>query len=174
MLAKNSETTFKEWIDEHLGLILRVVRSFAGTADDQDDLFQEILLQIWLSIPRFGGRAKVSTWLYRVALNTALVWNRSEKSRRRRSSRMVTLSQTVEVVQKPDNSEQDREILERLYGAIRKLPKVDASIVLMFLDGLAYSEMAEVLGISESNVGVKLNRAKKQLALVLKGLIDDF
>ncbi len=169
MLAKNSETTFKEWVDEHLGLILRVVRAFAGTADDQDDLFQEILLQIWLSIPRFGGRAKVSTWLYKVAFNTALVWNRSEKTRRKHRDRLVTLAPQTQT----NDSQQSQEIIGRLYEAIRKLQKVDASIVLMHLDGLAYGEMAEILGISENNVGVKLNRAKKQLALVLKGLIDD-
>jgi RNA polymerase sigma-70 factor (ECF subfamily) len=75
--------------------------------------------------------------------------------------------------QQSNCSEQSEEVIGRLYGAIRKLSKVDASVVLMHLDGLAYSEMAEILGVSESNVGVKLNRAKKQLALILKGLIDD-
>jgi RNA polymerase sigma-70 factor (ECF subfamily) len=169
MSANDSETTFKEWVDEHLGLILRVVRAYGRTADDQDDLFQEILLQIWLSIPRFGGRAKVSTWLYKVAFNTALVWNRSEKTRRKHSDRLVTLAPQTQT----NDSQQSQEIIGRLYEAIRKLQKVDASIVLMHLDGLAYSEMAEILGISESNVGVKLNRAKKQLASGLKGLIDD-
>ncbi len=162
------ETTFKQWLGEHQGLIYKVIRAYAATADDQDDLFQEILLQMWLSIPRFAGKAKVSTWLYRVALNTALVWNRSEKKRRKHSTTM-----TVFRPQQSNCSGQSEEIIGRLYEAIRKLSKVDASVVLMHLDGLAYSEMAEILGISESNVGVKLNRAKKQLALILDGLIDD-
>ena len=65
---------------EHQGLLYRVVRAYGNTAEDQDDLFQEICLQLWLSIPRFEGKAKVSTWIYRVALNTALVWNRGEKN----------------------------------------------------------------------------------------------
>jgi RNA polymerase sigma-70 factor (ECF subfamily) len=163
------ERTFVQWLDEHQGLIFKIVRAYADTLEDQDDLFQEVLLQLWFSIPNFQAKAKVSTWIYRVALNTALVWNRSEKKRRKHSATMAVFSQ-----QQSNYSGQSEEIIGRLYEAIRKLAKVDASVVLMHLDGLAYSEMAEILGISESNVGVKLNRAKKQLALVLKGLIDDF
>jgi RNA polymerase sigma-70 factor (ECF subfamily) len=163
------ETTFKEWLNEHLGLIFRVVRAYGNTASDRDDLFQEICLQMWLSIPRFEGKAKVSTWIYKVALNTALVWNRGEKNRRKHRDRFITFAPQ----QQTGDSQQPQEIIERLYEAIRKLPKVDTSIVLMHLDGLSYDEMAEILGISENNVGVKLNRAKKQLAQFLGGLIDD-
>ncbi|MGD0571576.1 MAG: RNA polymerase sigma factor [Sedimentisphaerales bacterium] len=163
------ETIFKQWFGEHQGLLYRVVRAYGNTAEDQDDLFQEICLQLWLSIPRFEGKAKVSTWIYRVALNTALVWNRGEKNRRKHRDRFITFAPQ----QQAGDSQPSREIIERLYEAIRKLPKVDASIVLMHLDGLGYDEMAEILGISESNVGVKLNRTKKQLAQLLGGLIDD-
>lgn len=163
----NPESIFKQWLNEHLGLILRVVRACGNTAEDQDDLFQEICLQLWLSVPRFEGKAKVSTWIYRVALNTALVWNRGEKRRRKHTNLLMTFPAAQNRPGNPD------EIIERLYEAIRKLPKIDASVVLMHLDGLPYSEMAEILGISENNVGVKLNRAKKQLALILDGLIDD-
>jgi RNA polymerase sigma-70 factor (ECF subfamily) len=169
MTDDKSETTFKQWLGEHQGLIFKVVRAYAGTLEDQDDLFQEVLLQLWFSIPNFQGKAKVSTWIYRVALNTALVWDRSEKRRRKFSTLMTVLSP-----QQSNCSVQSEEVIGRLYGAIRKLSKVDASVVLMHLDGLAYSEMAEILGISESNVGVKLNRAKKQLVQLLKGLVDDF
>jgi RNA polymerase sigma-70 factor (ECF subfamily) len=168
MADDKCETTFKQWLGEHQGLIFKVIRAYAGTLEDQDDLFQEILLQLWFSIPNFQGKAKVSTWIYRVALNTALVWNRSEKRRRKHSTPVAVLRP-----QQSNCSGQSEEIIGRLYEAIRKLSKVDASVVLMHLDGLAYSEMAEILGISESNVGVKLNRAKKQLAQLLDGLIDD-
>jgi RNA polymerase sigma-70 factor (ECF subfamily) len=169
MADNKQETTLKQWLCEHQGLIFKVVRAYAGTLEDQDDLFQEVLLQLWFSIPNFQGKAKVSTWIYRVALNTALVWNRNEKRRRKHSAPMKVFRP------QPSNySGQSEEIIGRLYEAIRELSKVDASVVLMHLDGLAYSEMAEILGISESNVGVKLNRAKKQLVLLLDGLIDDF
>ena len=168
-MSINQEITFKQWLGEHKGLLYRVVRAYGNTAADQDDLFQEICLQLWLSIPRFEGKAKVSTWIYRVALNTALVWNRGEKNRRKHRDRLIIFAPQ----QQAGDSQPSQEIIERLYEAVRKLPKVDASIVLMHLDGLGYDEMAQILGISESNAGVKLNRAKKQLALVLGGLIDD-
>ena len=80
-MTSDCELTFKQWLNEHLGLILKVARAYGCTAEDQDDLFQEICLQIWLSIPLFAEQAKVSTWIYRVALNTALVWNRGEKKK---------------------------------------------------------------------------------------------
>jgi RNA polymerase sigma-70 factor, ECF subfamily len=163
------ETIFKKWLGEHQGLLYRVVRAYGNTAEDQDDLFQEICLQMWLSIPRFEGKAKVSTWIYRVALNTAMVWNRGEKTRRKHRDMFITITPP----QHNNDSGQSEEIIKRMYEAIRKLPKVDTSVVLMHLDGLGYGEMAEILGISESNVGVKLNRAKKQLAQLMGGLIDD-
>lgn len=166
MTEDKCETTFKQWLGEHHMLIFKVVRAYAGILEDQDDLFQEILLQLWFSIPNFQGKAKVSTWIYRVALNTALVWKRGERKRRKYSA--------VFSRHQSDCSGQSEEVIGRLYEAIRKLSKVDASVVLMHLDGLPYSEMAEILGISESNVGVKLNRAKKRLAQLLGGLIDDF
>jgi len=166
-MIANPETTFKEWLNEHAGLIFRVVRAYGDSTEDRDDLFQEICLQLWLSIPRFEGKSKVSTWIYRVALNTAITRNRNEKTRRRHSK------QFMEFRQQQGDAGQASEIIERLYDAVHKLPRVDASVVLMHFDGLAYSEMAEILGISESNVGVKLNRAKKQLALLMGGLIDD-
>jgi len=168
-MTADLETIFKQWLGEYQGLLYRVVRAYGNTAEDQDDLFQEICLQMWLSIPRFEGKAKVSTWIYRVALNTAMVWNRSEKSRRKHRERLITIGPQ----QKTSDSRQSEEIIGRLYEAIRKLPKVDTSLVLMYLDGLGYDEMAQILGISENNVGVKLNRAKKQLARLLGGLIDD-
>jgi len=163
----DTENTFKQWFAGHQGLIFRIVRAYGNTAEDQDDLFQEICLQMWLSIPRFEEKSKVSTWIYRVALNTALIWNRNEKTRRRHKENFINL------IEQKNDSKQSEEIIEKLYDAIRKLAKVDASIVLMHLDGLSYAEMAEILGISENNLGVKLNRAKKQLAQLLGGLIDD-
>ena len=157
-MAVDLETIFKQWLGEHQGLLYRVVRAYGNTAADQDDLFQEICLQLWLSIPRFEGKAKVSTWIYRVALNTA-AGIAAKKTRRKHRDRFITVAPQ----QQAGDSQPSQEIIERLYEAIRKLSKVDTSIVLMHLDGLGYDEMAQILGISESNVGVKLNRAKKQL-----------
>ena len=172
MSADKHENLFKQWLSEHKGLMFKVIRAYAPTPQDQDDLFQEILLQLWSSIPSFQGNAKQTTWIYRVALNTALVWQRKEKRKRKRRQRtMIDFNQISEA--QHNDSLTDSKIMDQVYQAIRELGKIDGSIVFMYLDGLSYDQMAEVLGISKNNVGVKLNRAKKQLAQLLKGLIDD-
>lgn len=169
------EELFKRWLGEHKGVMFKVVRALAASPEDQDDLFQEILLHLWSSIPSFDGRAKETTWIYKVALNTALVWKRAKKRRRRRHDILIAASNEVaDTHGDAYDSTRDEQIVERLYAAIRELPKIDGSIVLMYLDGLNYHEISDILGISKSHVGVKLNRAKKQLARSLKELIDDF
>lgn len=170
MSADKREMLFKQWISEHKGLVFRVVRAYTRQAEDGDDLFQEILLQLWRSIPNYNGDAKTSTWIYRVALNTALVWRRDEKRRRKRTGKLAEMCQ---LEQSSNRWREDDETLRRLYEAIRLLPKTDCGIVLMHLDGLSYRAISEVVGISETNVGVKLNRAKKKLVVLLKGLVDD-
>ena len=174
MLASERHRLFTQWLGEHKGLMFKVVRAYADCPEDQDDLFQEILLQVWSSIPAFQGKAKVSTGIYRVALNTALVWKRGQK-RKRKKHRSVTmdLDEASATRQCSSDSLTQKQVVKQLYEAIRRLPKIDSSLVFMYMDGLGYDEMAEVLGISKSNVGVKLNRAKKQLAQLLKGLIDE-
>ena len=175
MLAKKQENIFKQWFGEYKRLIFKVVNAYAVLPQDKDDLFQEILLQIWSSIPNFQKDAKETTWIYRVALNTALVWKRTEKRKRKRFR--TELLDTHEIPQaKGDDNElsRDQHILNHVYDSIRQLPESESSIVLLYLDGLSYDEMADVLGISKTNVGVRLNRAKKKLAQLLKGLIDDF
>ena len=79
MSALEQETIFRRWLDAHLGLILKIVRGYAATPQDQDDLFQDVLLQVWSSIPAFRGEAKETTWIYRVAFNTSLAWHRGER-----------------------------------------------------------------------------------------------
>jgi RNA polymerase sigma-70 factor (ECF subfamily) len=173
MTAQEQETIFRRWLAAHLGLILKVVRGCAAAPQDQDDLFQDVCLQVWQSIPAFRGEARETTWIYRVAFNTALAWRRGE--RRRREGHETFLKFDVSPQTQPSHAEAlpEQEIVERLYAAIRQLTKVDASLALMHLDGLSYSEMAEVLGISENYIGVKLNRIRKQLAEQLKGVSDE-
>ena len=164
---------FRRWLDAHIGLMLKVVRGCAASPADQDDLLQEVLLQIWSSIPAFRGEAKETTWIYRVAWNTALAWRRGERRRREGHETLIRFSPPPQVQPSHVESQLEQEIVERLYAAIRQLPKVDASLALMHLDGLSYQEMAEVLGISENYIGVKLNRIRKQLADQLKGASDE-
>jgi RNA polymerase sigma-70 factor (ECF subfamily) len=169
MPAQNQEAIFRRWLDEHPGLMLKIVRGFAFAAEDRDDLFQEVLLQLWSSIPAFRGEAKETTWIYRVAFNTALTWRRGEKRRRMGHENFIKLDTSPQSTPSHVDSVAEQEVVESLYAAIRRLPKVDGSLALMHLDGLSYQEMAEVLGISENYIGVKLNRIRKQLADELKG-----
>jgi RNA polymerase sigma-70 factor (ECF subfamily) len=173
MTSEERESTFRRWLDEHAGLILKVVRGCVAAPQDQDDLFQEVLFQLWLSLPAFRGRAKETTWIYRVAFNTSLAWRRSEKRRRLGHERFVQLGESPQWQPSHLDSSPQRELLDRLYTAIRELPKVDASLALMHLDGLTYQAMSEVLGISENYIGVKLTRIRKQLAEQMKEAIHE-
>lgn len=174
MLPDKQEKLFKQWLGEHKKLMFKIVRAYASSPQDQDDLFQQILLQLWSSIPNFQGRAKETTWIYRVALNTALVWRRGETRKRKRYHKLIIdFNGASDVQQSFRKPMRDAQILDQLYRAIRQLSKIDSSVVLMYLDDVSYDEMADILGISKSNVGVRLNRAKKKLAQLLKGLIDD-
>jgi len=163
----NHELQFRQWLGEHTGLLVKVVRSFAEGPADQDDLFQEVLLQVWLSMPNFRDDSKPTTWLYRVALNTALAWKRSEKKRRHRQS-LPSISDVAAPDVSSAEAERNDRLVDQLYAAIRALEPAKRALVVLFLDGFTYREMAEVIGISESNVGVSLNRIKKELATAVK------
>jgi RNA polymerase sigma-70 factor (ECF subfamily) len=169
MNAEEQETLFRRWLAEHAGLMWKVVHAFAISQPDREDLLQEILLQLWSSLPAFRGEAKESTWIYRVAFNTALVWRRREKRRQEKHEAFLKLNDLLDTTPRLPESANDKQLVQLLYTAIRQLPKLDASLALMHLDGLSYHEMSDVLGISENHVGVKLNRIRKQLAEQLKG-----
>lgn len=161
------------WLGEHGSSVMKVARAYTLTSDDCQDLAQEILLQAWRSLPNFAGNASPATWFYRVALHTAMNWHRKDKPRRARQQPLLDVQVlATEGTDSPLHAQQ-REIVEQLYQAIHQLPKADAALVLLYLDELSYREMAEVLGISESNVGVKLNRARKALSALMNGQPHD-
>lgn len=174
MPDENPEAQFKNWLQAYGGAVLKVARAYTLTAEEREDLAQEILLQLWRSLPHFGGRANASTWVYRVALNTALGWHRKEGRRRARQQPLVEPEEVP--VPGPDSAEQlhQREAVERLYAAIRQLPKAEAALVLLYLEDLSYREIASVLGISENNVGVKLTRARRALGELMKEVAHEF
>jgi RNA polymerase sigma-70 factor (ECF subfamily) len=166
--SENLEALFKTWVTEHGGIVVKVARAYTRTSEDCQDLAQEILLQVWRSLPQYQGRASASTWIYRVALNTAIGWRRKELRRRANHQPIFDVEELPGTGADRGASDWSREIVDRLYAAIHELPKTDAALILLYLDDLSYREMAEVLGISESNVGVKLNRAKKALGELMK------
>jgi len=159
--VKESEqqNIFDAWLRDHKGLLFKVVRAYAFTGEDQDDLLQEIVIQVWHSIPQYRGDAAVTTWLYRIAFYAALGWVRKEKKHRTGKQSLDGVEQILTVRSSAKDSR-----LQWLYEQIANLNPVDRSLMLLMLDGFSYKEIAGILGISESNVGVKINRIKARLA----------
>lgn len=153
------EEQFQDLLNDHKGIILRVARSFSEDNADRDDLCQEILLRIWSAMPSYQGEAKLSTWIYRVALNRALTWSRDESRRKKRQVPLIAVADA-----QADADDDKQRLLAELYAAIRNLNEIDRSLILMTLDNFSYKEIAEVMGMTVSNVGVRLNRAKKRLS----------
>lgn len=168
MLDEDQKSIFATWLEENGASVMKVARAYTLTNEECQDLAQEILLQAWRSLSQFQGKASAATWFYRVALHTAMNWHRKDRPRRTRQQPLIE----VQVIDPggSDSSEQiqQRETVEQLYQAIAQLPQTDAALVLLYLDELSYREIAEVLGISENHVGVKLNRAKKALTTLMK------
>jgi RNA polymerase sigma-70 factor, ECF subfamily len=149
---------FETWLGMHRALIFKVVRAYAFTAMDQDDLFQEIIIQVWNSVPAFRHESAVTTWLYRVSLNTAIKWAGRE---RKHNNARETLDNAAHILQ--ENKVQKDERLDWLYEEISKMDEIDRSIALLLLEGFSYREMAGITGITETNIGVRINRIKKHL-----------
>jgi RNA polymerase sigma-70 factor (ECF subfamily) len=156
-LPKDNE--FAAWIAPHVGRLTRISRAFAAPSD-RHDLMQELLIAVWKARPAFRGDAAPSTFVYRVAHNRALTWKRREGLR---WLRFPILQGDV-----PDAAEpapDDR--LERLYAAIRQLPPVDRSLMLLSLDGVPYTDMSALHGLSEANIGARLTRARARLMALI-------
>lgn len=163
MQQREQKEIFDEWLDTHKGLFFKVVRAYAFNAADQDDLFQDICVQVWKSIPDFRGESKVSTWIYRVALYTAMGWSRGERKHTKQTQPLASVEHALIA-----NEQAQDERLDWLYTQIGQFNEVDRSLCLLLLDGYSYAEMAQLVGISSSNVGVKIHRIKQQLVRAAK------
>jgi RNA polymerase sigma-70 factor (ECF subfamily) len=168
-MSNSREARFAEIHREYRGLIAKVAHAFAWNAADRDDLFQEILISLWDAMPQFHGGAKLSTYVYRVALNCAINWKRS----RRRYTRKLEAFEQEAPPASAAPATPDEERLRWLYARIQELPPVDRSLMLLSLDRLGYGEIAEITGLSESNVGVRLHRIKQQLILQSENLKNE-
>lgn len=155
----SKEREFSNLINEHQGLIIKVSRLYTNTLEDEEDLFQEIVLQLWRSYDTFKGDSKISTWMYRVALNTAItLFRKKTKSPKTDEIQDFHIKTFIENF---ENEKQQQVTL--LYKVIKMLPNVERAIVTMYLDDLPYRDIAENLGITEVNARVKMNRLKKTL-----------
>lgn len=152
------QTDFSKLIKENQGLIIKVSRLYTNSLEDEQDLFQEIVLQLWRSYASFKGNSKISTWMYRVALNTAITIFRKKT----RSPQTDELDEIHYKNFLEDDDEKQSQI-SLLYKVIKLLPNVERAIVMMYLDDISYKEIAETLGITEVNARVKMNRLKKTL-----------
>ena len=161
------EHKFLELVNGNRNRILRVCRVYAWNSTDQDDLYQEILFQIWRGLPTLKENHFANTWLYRVAINTAISFVRKRTSR---TDRVVyvghaDLTRTIESQQTTDENTGDR--IAHLYTVIFKLDPLEKALVTLFLEDFTYEQMAEVTGIKANHVGVMLHRAKKKLSSLM-------
>jgi RNA polymerase sigma-70 factor (ECF subfamily) len=161
------DQVFGEWMGAHGAILFKVARAYGATYADREDLFQEIALQVWNSVPAFRGDAAASTWIYRVALNTALAWRRKEGKHGRGRQDLEAASGLLSSTDSRDPR------LEWIYQRIAELDPVSRSLALLMLDGFSYRDMSQILGLSESNVGVKINRIKAALAAKLAEATSD-
>jgi RNA polymerase sigma-70 factor (ECF subfamily) len=152
------ETQFIRLIDEHQGIIHKICRLYRDVKEDREDLFQEIVFQLWKSVPTFSGKASFSTWMYKVALSTAIVTYRKKK---------LHIIYTPVLPEKPETI-QESEQTERLFAALKKLNDEEKALITLYLEELSYRQIAEITGITENNVGVKLNRIKGKIQQLLK------
>ena len=171
MNLREQNACFERWLADYAPVLHHVANGFAEGAD-RGDLMQELLLAVWRAIPRFRSGSSPSTFIYRVAHNAALTWRRTEKNYRARVDRFEGLLAT-ESRGADAGSSREREALEHIYAAIRQLPPLDRSLILLHLDGVSYADIAQIHGLTESNVGVRLTRLKQKLTEALEALTHE-
>ena len=153
---------FTEWMTEHRGIVVKVVRSFAANAADAEDLTQEIALALWRSVRSFRGDAKPSTWIWRVALNRAISWKRAAID----PSSVTAIDAVAEIV--AIGGAEDRVAVAQVHRLLRALGPLDRSLMILSLEGHTYAEMAHITGLGESNVGARLSRARSRLTELME------
>ncbi|RRB13508.1 RNA polymerase sigma factor [Larkinella knui] len=157
------EKEFVSLLNQHPGILYKVCSLYCQEPDDRKDLFQEIVLQLWKAYPAFKSESAVTTWMYRIALNTAI------SNYRKKVGKPQAVSFSELEFQIPDlKDDAPDEELSLLYASIEQLSPVEKAVITLYLDDNSYDEMAAILGISKSNVGVKLNRIKTKLERIIK------
>jgi len=162
-LTKASDKEFVALLEENQNIVHKICRLYTNGKDQHNDLFQEITIQLWRAFPKFRGDAKFSTWMYRVALNTAITLYRKSKRR-------IQTQDYDSVMYKITADEYDDTVEEQLkimYAAVKELNDIDKALVFLYLEDKNYSEISETLGITEVNARVKMNRVKGKLRKIL-------
>ncbi|MFC5412338.1 RNA polymerase sigma factor [Larkinella bovis] len=162
MAPKSIQREFVQLIAQHQKLLHSLCSLYFPLLEDRQDLFQEIVLQFWKSYPAFNHQAKVSTWMYRVAINTVFRRLRTEKNRPPNAAFSEATLQIADV------SDEREEAARDLYRAIAQLPDLDKALIMLYLEEHSYEEMAHILGLSRTNVSTKISRIKTRLGKLLK------
>jgi RNA polymerase sigma-70 factor (ECF subfamily) len=160
---KEKEPEFLNRIEKHKGILYKVSKMYMDSHDDQQDLFQEIVCQLWKSYDSFRNESQFSTWMYRVAINTAIVFLKKEK---RKVDKYEIASDNIK--EEDDDSHIKESQLEHFYRAVNKLDKIEKALVFYHLEGYSHKEIGDNMGISEGNARVKLNRTKNKLKEIIE------
>ncbi len=153
-------------VQEHKAMLYKVCNLYCHTNFDRQDLFQEIIIQLWKSYPKFRGDSKFSTWLYRIALNTAI----SDLRRQKKNITITEPSLLPTEIEDVQYYKQKEEQLDQLYSAISQLTEVEKAITMLYLEDKSYDEMEDILGINQNNLRVKMNRIKEKLRKLTKAV----
>jgi RNA polymerase sigma-70 factor, ECF subfamily len=164
MTTPELQERFQTLVDEHKKILYKVCNSYCRDRDARDDLAQEIIIQLWRSFDRFNERYRFSTWMYRIALNVAISFYRRENTRTR-----YLISDEEHLLEAIDEKENQPDDIRLLYEFIEGLDPLNKALALLYLDGNNYQEIADVLGISETNAATKINRLKNKLKQELSG-----
>lgn len=156
MIDEQLTDKFLEIVEENKKLIYKVSHMYCDSYFDKKDLFQEIVANLWKAYPRFNGHSKISTWIYKISINTAISWFRDYLKHKNH------IEYTDFVPNMVDDSEFD-EINEVLYNSISHLGKIERAIILLQLDGYSYDDISEIIGLTKTNVATKINRIKLKL-----------
>lgn len=162
-----SKDFYTQFILPYAGIIIKICRAYTDSEEDFQDYYQETCLQLWKSRDNFKGNSKWSTWVYRISLNVSLSLLRKDKKINKNSLELPEVSAELEPEENPFNNES----LKFLYDAIKKLSETDRAIILLYLEENSYQEIAEIMGLSSNNIGVKVTRIKKKLKKLLDGKI---
>ena len=162
-MTQELEHQFVSQLEANQNIVHKVCSIYTDNREAHNDLFQEIAIQLWKAYPRFRGDSKFSTWMYRVALNTAITLYRKSKKLPRTQDFDAVLYRVRAEYYDPSEEQQ----LNLMYSAIRELGDIDKALIFLYLEDKNYSEIAETLGISEVNARVKMNRIKNKLKTIL-------
>ncbi len=157
------EKKFVTLLETHQNIVHKICRLYTNNNDAHNDLFQEITIQLWRAYPKFRGDAKFSTWMYRVALNTAITLYRKSK-RQVQTQAFDTVQFKIQAHEYDDTEEEQLKIM---YSAIKQLNDIDKALIFLYLEDKSYKEISDTLGITEVNARVKMNRVKTKLKKIL-------